>query len=487
MFKLSLCPFPLRLLFLFLLTGWLASCQSSAVSSTAEGFDSECIDLASRFREQAKNEQVSNAISVPLADLPLLHVNRFLESLAAEVTDSDQAQVWTQQAARLAIEARHAENLNFEQPWSELSMNELASCSLDAAQASTYESARLTIISQLTEETIVKDDYRAVQKWLGFYALLKPIFAARIHSLHEDERQWFAEEEFFEQSGGYDLDGERSSLSTVEIEAMLDQATNANSLRLPLLEDQQLNTLFRHYAPRMEIEYTGIADELGMPTWQNGEMLIDTQQVAAYVLPSYTRFNGQNLLQLNFVFWFPERSPVGFIDLYSGEIDSLIWRVTLDDRGQVLLYDSIHSCGCYHKFFVGSEKLAVKAIAESREPANIFDVAYLDSTQPVRLILSSNEHYIVGLDNETSANLKRYGLQPYSLLSQLPEADGHRSMFDDRGLIPVSKRLERFTLWPTGIESVGAMRQWGRHATGFVEQQHFDDARLLDKYFRFTD
>jgi hypothetical protein len=34
-----------------------------------------------------------------------------------------------------------------------------------------------------------------------------------------------------------------------------------------------------------------------------------------------------------------------------------------------------------------------------------------------------------------------------------------------------------------GIARAGAMRQWGRHATAFVGQRHFDDARLIEERF----
>jgi hypothetical protein len=48
-------------------------------------------------------------------------------------------------------------------------------------------------------------------------------------------------------------------------------------------------------------------------------------------------------------------------------------------------------------------------------------------------------------------------------------------MFNLYGIAPGSERLERFILWPTGVLSPGAMRQWGRHAVAFVGKRHFDD------------
>jgi len=39
------------------------------------------------------------------------------------------------------------------------------------------------------------------------------------------------------------------------------------------------------------------------------------------------------------------------------------------------------------------------------------------------------------------------------------------------------------SLWPLGIPSAGAMRQWGHHATAFVGRRHFDEPFLIERYF----
>ena len=56
-------------------------------------------------------------------------------------------------------------------------------------------------------------------------------------------------------------------------------------------------------------------------------------------------------------------------------------------------------------------------------------------------------------------------------------------MFDDQGLVPESYRSERFILWPMGVPSPGAMRQWGKHNTAFVGKRHFDDPELIESLF----
>jgi hypothetical protein len=57
---------------------------------------------------------------------------------------------------------------------------------------------------------------------------------------------------------------------------------------------------------------------------------------------------------------------------------------------------------------------------------------------------------------------------------------GHRSLFANNGILTASARPERFLLWPFGVESPGAMRQYGTHAIAFYGRRHLDDPYLLD-------
>src|SRR3990167_844354 len=77
-----------------------------------------------------------------------------------------------------------------------------------------------------------------------------------------------------------------------------------------------------------------------------------------------------------------------------------------------------------------------------------------------------------------------YQTRPLDHLRQLPHPQGQRSLYRADGLIAGSQRLERWLLWPAGVKSPGAMRQWGRHATAFIGRAHFDDPYLLERYFQ---
>jgi len=77
-----------------------------------------------------------------------------------------------------------------------------------------------------------------------------------------------------------------------------------------------------------------------------------------------------------------------------------------------------------------------------------------------------------------------YSLDEYGQLRSLHHLkDDRRSMFGQDSIAPGSRRLERLILWPTGVYSPGAMRQWGRHAVAFVGRRHFDDPFFMDKMF----
>lgn len=469
-----------NLLFISLLVV-LTACQSSIRPSThAKDFDelNVCINLAREFRRDVIASDANNASVSVLGSHPFLATNRFLSTLAKQANSAPQIDQWIQEAVNLGLESRRLENQVLDSPWSETKLAQLNSCSENFASSAEFASARQNV---LRGDTATPEHYRALPQWLGFYPLLRPVFKIRIDALHRQEKRSFVQEEAFTNPLLYGL-AEQNKELPYGLEEWFVQSYQSNPLQIPKLSASQLDLLFALHAPQIEVETLGPKDQLGIPTLTQGKPEIDTSQPVLFTLPSLTQFGGRNLLQLNYVLWFPKRGPVSLIDLYAGNIDSIIWRVTLDSDGQVLLYDSIHSCGCYRKYFLASDKVSAKQPALSAEPANLIRLEKIDSTRAVQLVISSNEHFIVGIKPITKAPQVNYSLADYSSLSTLTDGERTASLFSPTGIIPTSERLERFTLWPTGIESVGAMRQWGTHATGFVERQHFDDANGFDDY-----
>ena len=470
----------------------VSACQSAAPSLHSPNTLADnttwqsCYELAADFRLLVESEEVANAGFPSMATAPFLHSTRFYDRLAQEVTNDEQAQELLSAMASLGDRIRRSENSTLANSLSDNELDTINSCGLSIVEGENQETVRLALIENLENSPVVNDHYKTGAQWAGLLPLLKPFLNWRINVLHEEERELFDADENFAASRSYQFQDEAVE---VDVSALVKSAYSNSQLNFPQLSPEELLKLFERFAPRLTIESQGLQDKLGTPVINDGKYTIDTTRVTAYTLPSYTRFLGNNLLQLNYVFWFPSREPRSFIDLYSGEVDSLIWRVTLDTNGDVLLYDSIHSCGCYHKYFLATDAIVKKMPAESREPANLFDLSELNHENGLRIVVTSNEHYIVGVDNENidnspSARADSYELASYFSLFELESSNGVHSFFDDDGIITGSERLERLTLWPTGIQNVGAMRQWGTHATGFVERQHFDDATLFDKYFQ---
>ncbi len=472
------------LVFLLVLT----ACQgtnnragTAQINSRPEQLLGICAADIQAFRSLVDQDGVTNVGAPALLSYPLLHSNRFLHTLSRSVQSDIEIREWTMLLATLAIKTRAAENRNLATPWSNASLEQLAECSRNFANDSEQQQNRNSVLAAV-QRTDFPAHYLNGRQTLGAIALLRPFLKQRILALHADERSWLLEEESFLRSNSY-VYGAAPNGPTDE---WMKAAYASNELALPLLSQPQLDSLFEKHTPNFQIESADANDLIGAPEWSAGKIQINSEKPTVYTLSSMTQFEGRKLLQLNYVIWFSERKPEALIDLYSGNVDSIIWRVTLDEEGRVLLYDSIHSCGCYHKYFVVSDSLLAKAQPDSKEPANIFQLDTAINSDRLTLTLTANEHYIVGVDRKSPNDQQesiRYGMAPYELLNNLASSAGTRSLFDDQGLIAGSERLERFTLWPTGILSVGAMRQWGTHATGFIEEQHFDDANLLEKYF----
>jgi len=200
---------------------------------------------------------------------------------------------------------------------------------------------------------------------------------------------------------------------------------------------------------------------------------------------SYTEFDDEILIQLNYTIWFPARAKENAVDILSGALDGITWRVTLDIDGKVLFADAMHNCGCYYMAFPTA---SLRARAQKRgveEP--LWTPQMLPLKPHARAVVSISEvaHYIrkVEFVNEPLAEVELLPLA-YDELRSLPGArDRFQSMFMPSGMVKGSERAERWLLWPMGIASAGAMRQFGHHAIAFVGRRHFDDPDLLERYF----
>jgi hypothetical protein len=242
------------------------------------------------------------------------------------------------------------------------------------------------------------------------------------------------------------------------------------------------------YAPVWEVWTEADFDRIGTPFLaHSGELDIDTRHPRTYTLISFTRFGKETLTQLNYVIWFPARPKEHALDIYGGLLDGVNYRVTLGKNGEPLLYETIHNCGCYYEAYP-TRRLKVQEKIDYAEPPLILKAPeHAPSKEIMTVAMDSRTHYVQHLypsSRRSQPETVVYALADYGELRSLPGSNGsRRGMFSPDSLAPGSERLERWILWPTGVVSPGAMRQWGRHAVAFVGERHFDDPFFMNHMF----
>ena len=267
------------------------------------------------------------------------------------------------------------------------------------------------------------------------------------------------------------------------------QHSRGKWLGIPQPKGRDLQRLFAAFAPVWTLDVAGPFDLPGHPDWaHDGAAVVDITKPTVFTRISHTIIGNRVLLQLNYAVWFQERPRKNAIDLLGGPLDGIIWRVTLGDDGKPIAYDSIHACGCYHLVFpVRAPKQLAPIQKRERlqeRPAILPIAPVVGAGKRIELRVASRTHYLqsIGIRNATGDQRSRrhYSLMSDDELRSLPLASGERrSLFGPDGLVSGTDRLERFLLWPTGVLSPGAMRQWGHHAIAFADKRHFDDPDLF--------
>jgi hypothetical protein len=347
---------------------------------------------------------------------------------------------------------------------------------------------------RLLDAASVPDDYDDLLRVLGVYPLSALPFSAGVRRLEQETHAAYARplaELPVEGRLRRYVPRPAPTLSPSEVRALLARSGD-NPLRLPKPAAAEQDALFATFAPELVIDEQDDDDRIGRPIWNvRDEVAVDTAAPTLYARVAHTRYGNDILLQLVYTAWFPARRAVSTIDPLAGRLDALVWRVTLAADGLPLLHDSIHGCGCYHLFFP-SDRLVLRPAPPSIEEGALVPQPPLRWVPGARISLriESGTHYlrrvtVVPPDVHTAPPAAiAYGIAPDDALRTLRRAaGGTRSLFAPDGLVPGTERAERFLFWPMGVASAGAMRQWGRHATAFVGRRHFDEPRLIERYF----
>lgn len=474
-------------LILLCVTSFLTGCATVETRPAAPAGDvlTTCRMLYQEVDAAIERAGVRDYGSSPIRDFPYLRTTRLLASFSSELTAQKHWTTWTTHMADLDAESRVLELRNLPTPM-EGHRNgtldeELNHCRERLLAADLAQPERRKMLRNAAR---VPDDYVTWWRALGLYPLTALVVSSRISAWHTETHNTYATP-----LAALPVAGELvrwapspgALLTAPQVGDILHHSLDPLGIPMPTITE--LDRLFDTFAPAWEVDVVDNNDRIGTPRWDNGPM-VDVTRPTVYRKVSHTRFGGQVLLQLNYIVWFPARSGN---DIYAGQLDGLNWRVTLGPDGEPWLYDAIHNCGCYHEFFT-SHHLRLR----DDFPTSYFEPPLLPQPapeqQPLVLRIAPRTHFIQRIYHDQSSPELLLAVQPtawenYGTLRSLPTADGYRSLFGIHGLIAGTERPERFLLWPMGIRSPGAMRQWGRHATAFVGRRHFDDAFLIESLF----
>jgi hypothetical protein len=455
----------------------------------------DCADWFTKLDEVIDQAGVRDAEAYRIPGFPYLRVNRYLASFRQQAqNDSNAFATWEKHLRDLDSRARSYELKNL--PQQRLgalgagSRSEAAARSdrcaismvaLDAASASRRHT--------LVERARVPDDYADWKRTVGVYPAVSRAF-------FEFAKGWQNESAAtFQQTAAATSEPQNliryqppdHAASTQRIASIVARA-KTDALGIPQFSDRDRDVLLATFAPVFELETTGDFDRFGPLQWRAGETPeVDISRPTAYRRVAFTRYSGRTLVQLVYMIWFPERPQSKSLDPVSGRLDGIALRVTLDQSGRPLVYDSIHLCGCYHMFFPTPRVKPIPSPEPNIEWAFIpRTLPAIEAPQRIVVRIATHNHYLTDVRPDAGGQGVVYATADDAELRTLPTADGSRSAFGPTGLVPGTDRMERVVTWPLGIESAGAMREWGRHATALVGRRQFDDADLIERRFEIV-
>jgi hypothetical protein len=453
----------------------------------------ECARLFRRVDEAIDLAGVRDVQAPRLEGFPYLRVDRLTARLVPDAGDAAAQSAWRERLAALDREARPIELANGGAATTAKDGAGLDDCRerlLDADRAN----------AGLAKAAHVPDDYSTVKRAFGLYPLTKFAFASGIRNWHEETRELHAVPlAQLARLGDAVRYAPKPPLLLASGEPLTPPPVDV--LGVPRLTPALTEALLARHAPAVEVDTVDGDDRLGQLMWGDGgqRVVVDTTRPVAYARVAYTRLAGRVLPQLIYTFWFPARPSQSTFDALAGNLDGLVWRVTLGADLKPLVYDTIHPCGCYHLFYPTPRVRERPGPIEGQGPSDegLFVPQPVDAPREGErqlLYLAARTHYVRRVANvDTSAAAQvEYSLRDDNDLRVLPWPNeaaprGTRSAYGTDGLVAGSERLERFFFWPMGIASAGQMRQWGHHATAFVGRRHFDDPDLFDRYFELTE
>ena len=431
---------------------------------------------------------------------PYLRTTRFLVAIKDRVSSDSAAELWVAEMYRLGLEGREKEIINLpEKSFSKLAERIgvhpdraalIKEMSDSAMRLQAYDRSHPEFIERIRNTVSVADEYSTAMRIFGLY----PFAALPVTIAAQNANQKFSK---WHQSSLNDLpvEGklivfapEAGNTFTDRDLVRIFSPSERNALGLPKLNDKEIVSLAHAFAPIITQDVVAAYDRFGEVEWQKSRVVIKPQQASVYYYTTYSFINQIPVLQINYAFWYSERSGKKAPGFEKGPLDGITVRVSLNPAGRPVMVDVMNNCGCYH--FYAPRKGMVKIKKPSAHALYPFVATWLPDEYPARrltLRVNSGWHQVEHLyAGEAPPASVTYRLLPYDLLESLPHSDDRvESVFDSDGIMKSSRRIEPYILFSMGIPRIGYMRQRGHHAIHIVGRAHFTDADIFDRYFAF--
>jgi len=460
----------------------------------------EYVQFFELLDRQVGEAGVQDASSFKVAGFPYLRTNRFLTGLKDDLSSAAAKQQWILWLQQLDLRARKKEIQNLpadalkdltrklDQPAERKTLEELTV--FYSQKLLIHDQGRPDHFQALQKVVINPDEYSTALRIIGFYPLTSLPVALVTLKVQEEFSKWH-------QTPVDQLDtlGKLTVYGPSQVEHYSEQSirlilerSQKNILGVPIPSADDGKLLLKIFAPLIYQDVAADYDKIGEVVWQGNRVHINPQRPTVYYYFSHARFRGEPILQLNYVFWYSARNGPKSPWIEKGLLDGITMRISLDSAGHPFMLDIMNNCGCYH-FFVPDQK-TVKGIIPAPFEIDVFVPRWLPESFPQRrlnLRINSGWHQVDHIATDlTATQILPYRLVSYDHLEMLPHEDnGHESIFNSKGIVKNSGRIEPLIFFPMGIPDVGSMRQRGHHAIKLVGRSYFSDPDLLDRSFEF--
>jgi hypothetical protein len=483
-------PSPLFPVLVLLLVAGCSSLPTARIPWEAER-PAECQALFERLDASVIEKGLRNAADAPVTGFPYLRANRFVASLAGGLSEPAAKTDWVQWLRELDLAARDKEiaNLPDDSVRTLAASRDALAGRVSACSQTLYDADRVRpdFYEVLGPRVAVPDEYSDALRLAGLFPLVTIPEYKITERVRERFRAW------------YEMPYEK-----LPVEGMLRvytppqgtgrdageviAASRRNPLGIPRPSAVEARELAVRYAPIIIQDEAAPYDRVGRIAWNGDELTVDGGKPAVYYYLSLARVKGEPVLQVNYSFWYPARGGDRAPAIEHGRLDGLTLRLSFEPGGRLFMIDLMNNCGCYHVFIPAKDRVVrtIRRYYES-DPFAPQGLPLMAAGQSPAVRILSGWHQVQRLlALAPPPEGIPYELLPYETLESLARGEGPRSsLFDAEGIAKGSERVERFIFFPTGIPSIGSMRQRGHHAITLSEKTCFDEPELFEHYFVF--